>query len=232
MLLQVKDLYKTYRKGQVDVPALHGVNLEIHSGDFAALSGPSGSGKTTLLNCVGCLDDYEKGEIYLEDKLLTGLTSNELAELRLRSFSFIFQSYNLIPVLSAFENVELPLRLLADSSELQRKERVLEMLDLVGLSGLDRRKPSELSGGQQQRVSIARALVKSPKIVLADEPTANLDSVTALQIIELMEKLNRDKNVTFLFSTHDEKIIHRAHKNFVMEDGVIQADKSRLSSRV
>ncbi|MCP4138259.1 MAG: ABC transporter ATP-binding protein, partial [bacterium] len=183
MLLEVHNLNKTYHTGKIDFQALYDITVNIDHGEFTALAGPSGSGKTTLLNCIGCIDSADNGRIILDGEDLAGKTSNELAHLRRENFGFIFQTYNLIPVLTVFENIELPLKLLKKYSDSEIETMVLGILDKVGLSGLERRKPLELSGGQQQRVSIARALVKKPKVVFADEPTANLDSKTGEAIV-------------------------------------------------
>jgi putative ABC transport system ATP-binding protein len=221
MLLSIKNLSKVYHPGKTDVKALEDINLEIDSGEFTALCGPSGSGKTTLLNLIGCIDRPDGGEIFLDGKPLSGKTGDELALLRREYFGFIFQTYNLIPVLTAYENVELALSMLGKPDAATRK-RVMETLEKVGLTGLENRKPLELSGGQQQRVSIARALVKKPRLILADEPTANLDSRTGEQIVELMRQMNENEGVTFVFSTHDALVMKHARRLVQLHDGRIQ----------
>lgn len=224
MLLSMHDVSKTYRTGKVVFEALHGISLELGSGEFTALCGPSGSGKTTLLNIIGCIDTADRGEVLLDGEPLSGKTGDALALLRRKAFGFIFQTYNLIPVLTVYENVELPLRLL-EGSRTDHRERVLTLLQRLGLDGLDRRRPGELSGGQQQRVSIARALIKGPRLVLADEPTANLDSATGESIVELMRRMNEEEGVSFLFSTHDRLIMHHARRLIRLRDGRITEDE-------
>jgi putative ABC transport system ATP-binding protein len=222
MLLDVKNLNKTYHTGKVDFQALYDVNLSIENKEFTAIAGPSGSGKTTLLNCIGCIDRADNGEILLEGTDITKRTPKELALLRRENYGFIFQTYNLIPVLKVFENVEMPLRLLKKFTEEEEREMVLDILNKVGLSGLENRLPLELSGGEQQRVSIARALIKKPKVVLADEPTANLDSKTGESIVDLMHDLNEEEGVTFIFSTHDRLVMKHARRLVEIRDGRIQ----------
>lgn len=221
MLLEIKNLNKIYHTGKVDFQALYDINLSIERGEFTAFAGPSGSGKTTLLNCIGCIDKAQKGQILLDGQdILTG-SAKKKARLRRDYFGFIFQTFNLIPVLTVFENIEIPLRLLKKFSEKEIAEKVLEILKKVGLAGLEKRKPLELSGGQQQRVSIARALVKNPKIVLADEPTANLDSKTGEDIVDLMAELNKENETTFIFSSHDPLILKHAKRVIEIRDGRI-----------
>lgn len=222
MLLEVKNLNKTYHSGKVDFQALNDVNLSIDNQEFTAIAGPSGSGKTTLLNCIGCIDRADSGEILLNGTDITKKTPRELALLRRENYGFIFQTYNLIPVLKVFENVEMPLRLLKRFTEEEEREMVLDILKKVGLSGLEDRLPLELSGGEQQRVSIARALIKKPKVVLADEPTANLDSKTGEAIVDLMHGLNEMEDVTFIFSTHDQLVMKHARRLVEIRDGRIQ----------
>lgn len=224
MLLETKKLNKTYHTGQVDFRALKDVSVSFARQEFTSLAGPSGSGKTTLLNCVGCIDRADSGEILLEGINTVGRPDTELAALRRENYGFIFQTYNLIPVLSVFENIELPLKLLKKFDDGEIAEKVKAILEEVGLGGMENRYPLELSGGQQQRVSIARALVKKPKIVLADEPTANLDSKTGADIIDLMRKLNEVEGITFIFSTHDPMVIERAGRRLVIRDGEIVED--------
>ncbi|MCK4667769.1 ABC transporter ATP-binding protein [Candidatus Dependentiae bacterium] len=219
MFLEVTDINKTYYAGKVPFQALHDITLDITKGEFTALAGPSGSGKTTLLNIIGCIDKPDNGEVFIDGELLTEKNSDELAFYRREHFGFIFQTYNLIPILTAFENVELPLRILKQYSKSQSKDMVMQILKKVGLEGLENRKPLELSGGQQQRVSIARALVKNPKLILADEPTANLDLETGETIVDLMKGMNDEDNVTFIFSTHDELILKHAKRVIRLRDG-------------
>ena len=224
MLLEVKNLNKTYSTGNVGFQALHDISLSIEKGEFSAICGPSGSGKTTLLNIIGCIDSADSGEVLLDGVNLTGKKSIDLAMLRREYFGFIFQTYNLIPVLTSYENIELPLKLLKKFSDTEIKNRVLEVMDKVGLSGLEKRKPLELSGGQQQRVSIARALVKKPKMILADEPTANLDSANGESIVGLMHQLNDKEGATFVFSTHDQLIMRHARRIINIRDGRVESD--------
>jgi putative ABC transport system ATP-binding protein len=221
MLLEIRELNKVYHPGKVDFQALYDIDLDVAAGEFTALCGPSGSGKTTLLNLVGCIDKPDSGRITLDGVSLTGRSADGQASLRREYFGFIFQTYNLIPVLSVYENVELPIRLLGRHPRGEVRDRVMATLESVGLGGLERRLPLELSGGQQQRVSIARALVKEPKMILADEPTANLDSVNGEAIIKLMEEMNAERKATFLFSTHDPLVMRHARRIVSLHDGRI-----------
>lgn len=223
MLLQVENVNKIYHTGKVDFQALHDVSLGFDKGEFTALAGPSGSGKTTLLNIIGCIDSYQSGKVMLDGTDLSSKSRKELAYLRREYFGFIFQTYNLIPVLTVAENVELPLKLLKRYSDDEIHEKVFQALEKVGLQGLENRRPLELSGGQQQRVSIARALVKSPKVVLADEPTANLDSKTGEEIVDLMKEMNSEDKVTFVFSTHDAVMMKHARRLIKLHDGRVLA---------
>ncbi|MGE5553337.1 MAG: ABC transporter ATP-binding protein [Betaproteobacteria bacterium] len=218
---------KDYPQGKLTVPALRGIDLTISAGEFTALAGPSGSGKTTMLNLMGCLDHPSSGRILLAGRDLTRLSRDELAAVRRRQIGFIFQTFNLIPVLSALENVELPLTLLGGISAAQARKKAASLLQEVGLAGLEHRRPGELSGGQQQRVAIARALVKDPAIVLADEPTANLDSVNGEAVLQLMLEMNRVKGTTFVFSTHDPRVMRYARRLVTMVDGRIATDERR-----
>jgi len=229
MLIEIKNLNKTYITGKVEFKALDNVSVNINEGEFSAIIGPSGSGKTTLLNCIGCIDHGDSGEILFNGNDLMTQESDELAEVRKQNFGFIFQTYNLIPVLTVFENIELPLKLLKVPDD-QIKEQVMSILKKVQLDGYEKRKPLELSGGQQQRVSIARALVKNPKLVLADEPTANLDSKTGESIIELMHDLNENEGVTFLFSTHDQLVMKHARRIVEITDGKVSKDITKKKS--
>ena len=220
IIVKTRKLNKVFKLGEVSFKALSGINLDIEAGEFLALAGPSGSGKTTLLNLLGCLDKPTEGEVFLGDKSVVGMTLDQLADIRKSKLGFVFQSYNLIPVLTAYENVEYPL-ILNKISKQERKQRVIDILTDVGLKDKMNNFPSQLSGGQQQRVSIARALVSQPMLVLADEPTANLDSKTGEEIVALMQKLNREKGVTFIFSTHDQRIMNHASRLIVLKDGEI-----------
>jgi putative ABC transport system ATP-binding protein len=218
-IVSVKDAVKNYTLGNVVVPALRGVTLDVVEGDFIAIAGPSGSGKTTLLNLIGCVDTPTSGTVEVEGKDTRKLSERQLTTLRLHTIGFIFQSFNLVSVLSLFQNVELPLLLQRQLSGPERAKRVMELLDRVGLREYAAHRPSELSGGQRQRVAIARALVTRPGIVLADEPTANLDSVTGQHILDLMKELNRTEKTTFIFSTHDQRVMTHANAIVRLADG-------------
>src|SRR5665648_723 len=226
-LLELKDVKKIYQQGKIEVPALRGVDLEVEEGEFTTIFGPSGSGKTTLLNMIGCLDTPTEGEVSLSGKKVSDLSKKALAMVRRFNIGFVFQAYNLIPVLTAYENVEFAIRLTDHSSESQMKEKVLKILEEVGLKGLESRRPNELSGGEKQRVAIARALVKEPKLVLADEPTANLDSENAAGIVNIMRKMNKELGTTFIFSTHDPAVMKHAKRFINLKDGIISADERR-----
>jgi putative ABC transport system ATP-binding protein len=219
-LVKLTNLTKTYPLGRVRVRALSAIELEIGRGDFVALAGPSGSGKTTLLNLIGCIDKPDAGRIVIDSVDVTGVPLHRLATLRRETLGFIFQTFNLIPVLTAFENVEYPL-LLTNVGRRERHERVEHWLRQVGLAEQAKQRPDQLSGGQRQRVAIARAMVGDPKLVLADEPTANLDSDTAAHILELLAELNAQTGVTFVFSTHDAAVIARAERIVRIRDGRI-----------
>jgi putative ABC transport system ATP-binding protein len=221
-LIRVENVSKQYQLGDQMVPALHGVNLSIEESVFLAIAGPSGSGKSTLLNLIGCIDSPTEGKIFIDGRDTSGHTPDDLADLRARSIGFIFQTFNLLPVLSAEENVEYPLLQFKELDRKERRERVARFLDVVKLGKYAHHRPSELSGGQRQRVAIARALATQPKIILADEPTANLDSRTGAGILELMKEINRSLHTTFVFSTHDKKVIAKADRLVRMEDGRIR----------
>ncbi|MFQ6074394.1 MAG: ABC transporter ATP-binding protein [Candidatus Bathyarchaeia archaeon] len=225
-ILTAKDIKKTYRMGKVSVPALRGVSLEVSEGEFVAIFGPSGSGKSTLLHVLGGLDKPDQGEVFIDGTSLSTLHDNELAEVRLRKIGFVFQFFNLLPRLTALRNVELPLTL-ADVPEEESVEKAKEALKLVGLEDRISHCPTELSGGEQQRVAIARALVNDPKIVLADEPTGNLDTVTGSEIVRLMQRLNEEKGQTFVVVTHDPSVAEAAHRILYLKDGTIQSIKER-----
>jgi len=217
----VRDVSKTYRLGKVTVTALDGVSLAVKAGEFLAVAGPSGSGKTTLLNLIGCLDTPTSGQVAIDGEAISGLSPGRRADLRARKLGFVFQTFNLIPVLTAWENVEYPLLLQRGRGDVAA--RVRAALEHVGLADRARHRPPELSGGQQQRVAIARALVTEPALVLADEPTANLDSRTGHEIIELMRRLNRERGTTFVFSTHDPRIVNAADRVLEISDGRLQS---------
>src|SRR5580700_8073428 len=224
--VELKDVKKTYRMGPIDVPALRGISLQVAPGEFLAIAGPSGCGKTTLLNIIGGLDRADSGDVLVEGKNLQLLSSGGLARLRLQRLGFVFQAYNLLPVLTALENAEFILLLQGVPAE-QRKARVQKLFAEIGLAGLENRRPGELSGGQQQRVAVARAMVSEPALILADEPTANLDSATAIALLDVMEQLNRSTGTTFIFSTHDPQVMERAHRMIRLRDGQISSDEIR-----
>jgi putative ABC transport system ATP-binding protein len=228
-IIQCRGVTKIYRQGAVDVPALRGVDLGIAAGDFATLSGPSGSGKTTLLSLIGGLDQPTAGQITVDGEQIVGMTRNRLAELRLHKIGFVFQTYSLVPVLTAEENIEFILQLLGRPKS-EREARAKEVLAEVGLAGLESRRPAKLSGGQQQRVAVARALAPKPAIVLADEPTANLDSQNAEELIALMSALNQRSGVTFLIATHDARVIAHSRRKIEMIDGRITADEPAVAA--
>ena len=221
-VVQTKNLYKTY-EGVVPVHAVKGVDLTIEDDEFTAIIGPSGSGKTTLLNMIGGLDRPTKGSIQVNGVELNSMSENELIQFRLNHIGFVFQSYNLIPVLTAKENTEF-IMLLQKVAKKKRDERVLQLLTEVGLEDKINNKPSQLSGGQQQRVAVARALASRPDFVLADEPTANLDSTSTTKLLDIMARLNKEEGITFIFSTHDQRVIDRARRVITLEDGVIVSD--------
>jgi len=223
--IQLRGIRRTYRLGKTAVPALEDVSVGIRRGEFTAIAGPSGSGKTTILNIIGCIDKPDGGRLIINGDDVTDRPLHALAGLRNRYFGYIFQTFNLIPVLTAYENVEYPL-LLAGVKRGERRERVSEMLDAVGLSAHARHTPQELSGGQRQRVAIARALVPRPLAVLADEPTANLDSKTGTELLDLMAELNDTQQVTFLFSTHDGRILEKARRVLSLTDGRLVETKA------
>lgn len=227
-LIRIENVSKEYALGHGKVAALRHVTLDIEKGVFLAIAGPSGSGKTTLLNLIGCIDTPTTGAIYVDGRDVSSSTADQLADLRARSIGFVFQTFNLLPVLSARENVEYPLLQRKEIDKRERRQRVDRYLAVVGLSDYADHRPDQLSGGQRQRVAIARALAIHPKIVLADEPTANLDHKTGKQILRLMKKMNRSSGATFIFSTHDQKVIDMADRLVNIEDGVV----TRLGVRV
>jgi len=225
-LLDLVELCKDYKDGKVVVHALKNVNLQVEKGEFTAIAGPSGSGKSTLLNLIGCLDKPTAGKVLISGIDTSKYTRRELADIRRERIGFVFQSFNLIPILTAYENAAFPLSLLGKSSgDIDRI--VKTMLRDVGLNELEHRYPRDLSGGQQQRVAIARALIKEPSIILADEPTANLDSVTGSEILGLMKNLNEIKGATFIFSTHDHAVIARANRVITLRDGQVYSDERK-----
>ena len=225
--LEFENISRIYRTGDIESYALRSVSFKIDSGEFVSIAGPSGSGKTTILNIVGCLDNATSGKYILDGEDINSRSGNALALIRRNKIGFVFQTFNLIPILSAFENVEFPLILKGGMTPGERSVKVESILDEVGLLELKNRKPSELSGGQQQRVSIARALVKGPELVLADEPTANLDSVSGKDVLDLMLDLNKKMGVTFIFSTHDQMVMDYAKRLIMLKDGLIESDKKR-----
>ena len=223
-IVECIDVKKTYRQGEIEVHALRDISLAIEKGEFTAVAGPSGSGKTTLLNLVGGLDASDAGSIMVDGKAFNQMSQSRLAKLRLHKIGFVFQAYNLIPVLSAAENVEFVMLLQGVSAQ-ERRQRAKRILDDVGLADKYDRRPAELSGGQQQRVAVARAIVSNPSIVLADEPTANLDSETGNGLLEMMKRMNADKKVTFIFSTHDKMVMDYARRLILLRDGRLADDR-------
>ncbi len=225
-LIETEGLHKVYRTGTVETPALRGVDLELHSGEFTAIAGPSGSGKSTLLHLLGGLDRPTSGETFLEGRAMSKLSKDELAKLRLTRIGFVFQAYNLIPVLTVLENTAFVLEL-QGVVRTERIERARKILAELGIEQYADRYPNRISGGEQQRVAVARAVVAGPSIVLADEPTANLDSGTSLELIDLMRRLNSEKGATFLFATHDSRLLDRVSRLITLEDGRITSDETR-----
>ena len=228
-VIEIQNLTRKYGKGVAEVIAVNQLSLNIKYGEFTAIIGPSGSGKSTLLNLIGGLDISDEGQIILAGNNLASMSGKKMSDFRRDHIGFIFQAYNLIPVLSAAENIEY-IMLLQGISNAERSKRVEEMLQLVGLEGLGNRRPSELSGGQQQRVAVARAMASKPEIILADEPTANLDSKTGASLLDMMKGLNEEKGVTFVFSTHDEMIMKRAKRLIHLRDGSIERDESNTNA--
>ncbi|HED01154.1 MAG TPA: ABC transporter ATP-binding protein [Proteobacteria bacterium] len=222
-IVKVENLRKIYHQDALEIQALSGINLSLESGEFTVVAGPSGSGKSTLLNLIGGLDRPTEGRILLAGEDITRLGKGRLSHLRLNKIGFVFQSYNLIPVLTAYENAEFIL-LLQGMPYQKRRQHVMELLEEVGLKGLENRRPYEMSGGQQQRVAVARALASNPDLVLADEPTANLDSKTGLALIDMMLDMNKTRGVTFLISTHDTRVMDKARRVILLRDGQISSD--------
>jgi putative ABC transport system ATP-binding protein len=223
-MIKVEKVSRNYKAGETVVKALKQVSLQVNDGEFLSIAGPSGSGKTTLLNLIGCIDAIDEGEITINDQKVTTMGKDEKTAFRRNNLGFIFQTYNLIPVLSAYENVAFVLSIL-NTPENEIRERTYAILKEVGLEGMEDRRPSRLSGGQQQRIAIARALVKHPQIILADEPTANLDSKTGEDILKLMKKMNEKYHTTFIFSTHDQMVMDYADRLVSLHDGKIISDE-------
>jgi putative ABC transport system ATP-binding protein len=225
-IIEIKNLHKTYDEENIPVHALNGIDLGFEEGEFAAIVGPSGSGKTTLLNIIGGLDKPGKGTVHLDSVDISTLKSGELIRFRLNHIGFVFQAYNLIPVLTAEENVEFIMHLQGRSKK-ERENRTREVLNAVALGDMMKRRPNKLSGGQQQRVAVARALASKPRFVLADEPTANLDTKSTEMLLDIMEKLNKEENITFIFSTHDARVVKKARRVITIEDGKVKSDVKR-----
>lgn len=229
-LINLTDITKTYNHTSIPVHALRGVTLNVDKGEFTAIVGPSGSGKTTLLNIIGGLDQPTSGTVIIDNTDISGMRRDDLIDFRLNHIGFVFQAFNLIPVLTASENVEF-IMLLQGVDRLERDRRTQELLKAVGLTDRAHSRPAELSGGQQQRIAVARALASHPSFVLADEPTANLDTQSAMTLLELMEHLNHEHRMTFIFSTHDMRVIQRAHRVVTLEDGVVKSDILNTQAR-
>ncbi len=225
-IIEIKNLHKVYQETEVEVRAVNGIDLLFEEGEFTAIVGPSGSGKTTLLNIIGGLDKPTEGEIIIDNVHIAGLSPSKLIDFRMKNIGFVFQAYNLIPVLTAAENVEFIMHLQGRPKK-EREKRTLELLEAVGLSDRLKSRPGKLSGGQQQRVAVARALASKPKFVLADEPTANLDSKSTENLLEIMEKLNREEKVSFIFSTHDARVVKKARRVITIEDGKVIRDERK-----
>ncbi len=224
--IEVKNLSKIYRQDHIEVPAVNNVSISFEKGEFTALVGPSGSGKTTMLNLLGGLDQPSSGEVIVDGVRIDNLKSGKLMNFRLNNIGFVFQSYNLIPVLTAMENTEFIMSLLKWPKE-KREQRAANLLKAVGLADKLKSRPSQMSGGQQQRVAVARALASRPKFILADEPTANLDSKSTENLLDIMEQLNREEDITFIFSTHDQRVINKARRVVVLEDGKVVSDERK-----
>ncbi len=225
-VIETRQLYKTYDAGKIAVHALNGVDLTISEGEFTAIVGPSGSGKTTLLNIIGGLDHPTSGQVLIDGEDISRYSDSRMIDFRMEKIGFVFQAFNLIPVLTALENVEF-IMLLQKQPRKKRLERARQLLQEVGLTDKLHKRPAELSGGQQQRVAVARALASRPRFVLADEPTASLDSVSTANLLDLMAKLNREEQTTFIFSTHDQRVIDRARRVITLEDGKVTKDETR-----
>ncbi len=228
-IIQITNLYKIYDDIKVPVHALNGVDLNIEEGEFTAIVGPSGSGKTTLLNLIGGLDKPTKGEVVINGTGVNTLSSRKLIDFRLHNIGFVFQAYNLIPVLTAIENVAFILQLQGVSKD-KRMTRAKELLEAVGIGDKADQRPGNLSGGQQQRVAVARALASKPKFILADEPTANLDSTSTSELLDIMQRMNKESKITFLFSTHDKRVMDKARRIITIDDGKVASDENILAS--
>ncbi len=228
-IIEIKNLHKIYNSDSVSVHAVNDVNLSFEEGEFTAIVGPSGSGKTTLLNVIGGLDDATEGSVTIDNVEIEKLSARKLTDFRMKNIGFVFQAYNLIPVLTAKENVEFIMHL-QGKNKADREARTTELLNAVGLGKMMNRRPSKLSGGQQQRVAVARALASKPKFVLADEPTANLDSKSTENLLDIMERLNKEEKITFIFSTHDQRVVHKARRVITIEDGKIIEDLKKSPS--
>jgi putative ABC transport system ATP-binding protein len=224
-VIDVRDVTKVYQMGEMEVPALRGVSLQVAPGEMTAIMGPSGSGKSTLMNSLGCLDQPTSGEYYLDGKLVSGLDDKDLTRIRRHKIGFVFQTYNLLPRTSALANVELPL-VYSGVGRRERRRRATEALEMVGLGNRLRHQPNELSGGQQQRVAIARSLVSTPSIILADEPTGNLDSRAGEEVMDIFQELNREQDITIILVTHDQDIAQHAGRIIHMRDGLIERDET------
>jgi len=225
-VLEIQNVHKIYNSSEVKVHAVNGISIDFEEGEFAAIVGPSGSGKTTLLNMIGGLDNPSEGKILVNNTDLSTLKTSELIDFRMNNIGFVFQSYNLIPVLTARENVEFIMNL-QKRPKSERDERTIELLKAVGLGDRIESRPSKLSGGQQQRVAVARALASKPQFILADEPTANLDSKSTETLLDIMEELNKNEKITFIFSTHDNRVVKKARRVITIEDGKVISDESR-----
>ncbi|MCK4888880.1 MAG: ABC transporter ATP-binding protein [Candidatus Aminicenantes bacterium] len=225
-IISTENLVKTYKDNGMEAKAVRGISLEITSGEFTAVVGPSGSGKTTFLNLISGLDTPTSGTVLINNRLISEMKGRELSDFRRDNIGFVFQSYNLIPVLTVEENIEY-IMLLQNVPKRERHDRVIKILDKVGLNGMESRRPTQLSGGQQQRVAIARAMVSNPTLILADEPTANLDSAMGSELLEMMKVLNETTGMTFIFSTHDEMIMERARRLITLKDGIVKTDEIR-----
>ncbi len=226
-IIEIKQLHKVYDPNTLPVYAVNGIDLSFEVGEFAAIVGPSGSGKTTLLNIMGGLDNPTQGEVIIDQVNISRLSNRQKTNFRMNHIGFVFQAYNLIPVFTAMENVEFVMQLQGISRK-ERELRAKELLEAVGLGDKMNNRPAKLSGGQQQRVAVARALASKPKFILADEPTANLDSRSTENLLEIMEKLNHEENITFIFSTHDQRVVNKAHRVITLVDGKIESDELRI----
>ena len=225
-IIETKNVHKIYDQDSIPVHAINGIDLNVQEGEFTAIVGPSGSGKTTFLNMIGGLDNPTDGEVIIDGENISNLSQRKKIDFRMKKIGFVFQSYNLIPVLTAEENIEFVMHLQGKSKK-ERNERAMELLKSVGLEGKEKVRPNKLSGGQQQRVAVARALASKPKFILADEPTANLDSKSTATLLDIMERLNKEENITFIFSTHDDRVVQKARRVITIEDGKIVTDENK-----